>query len=71
MKNGGAAFPVCSKFPGELRDWFAGQAMAGIAAELNWFDHTGWDAAANCAYSIADAMIARREKEESNESMSG
>lgn len=47
-----------------LRDWFAGQALAGICSG---FDDLGnatwtWDAAAVSAYSMADAMLAEREK---------
>ncbi len=52
-------------FPGDLRDWFAGQAMVGILAR-------GWDAyqsgspeslAVDC-YTMADAMLAARNEEQ-------
>jgi hypothetical protein len=44
-----------------LRDWFAGQALAGIC------NHGGWgqmkEAAENC-YEFADAMLEAREEQE-------
>lgn len=59
-KDGGPAFPHTWRDDhGEgmsLRDWFAGQALAGINA------NTAADAAALC-YAIADAMLAARSKE--------
>jgi hypothetical protein len=70
-KSGGAAYPrTCDvSFNGEegmsLRDYFAGQALAGICAN----SYTPWspDAAdisdatlAKSAYDLADAMIAAR-----------
>ena len=43
-----------------LRDWFAGQALAGF---LGHPEDTGKsDIAAKYAYEIADAMLAQREK---------
>lgn len=71
-KDGGPAFPTAEVrdldgnvkwTPGwgmSLRDWFAGQALAGILA-----DHTTnptTDAAAGHAYRFADAMLAERAK---------
>jgi hypothetical protein len=45
-----------------LRDWFAGQMLAGWAADpdasLSWEDD---DVAARC-YEVADAMLAERDK---------
>ena len=45
-----------------LRDWFAGQALAGIAdtAKLKMSDD--YSACARFAYAFADAMLAEREK---------
>lgn len=73
--DGGPAFPLavqtgnphCEvfwRYGMSLRDWFAGQALAGICSG---FDDLGnatwtWDAAAVSAYSMADAMLAEREK---------
>ena len=47
-----------------LRDWFAGQALAGLTAsdsgDAIW---NGWAAAtAKAAYQMADAMLAERER---------
>lgn len=46
-----------------LRDWFAGQALAGMLANSadNWSDHSF---AAKWAYEAADAMLAERAKAE-------
>jgi len=40
-----------------LRDWFAGQALAGFAAEKCSADQT-----AHAAYLMADAMLAARKE---------
>jgi hypothetical protein len=42
-----------------LRDWFAGQALAGFASRPCYSD----DEAAAAAYRYADAMLAARKKE--------
>ena len=61
--DGGPAFPVVTAtirhYNGmSLRDWFAGQALAGwLAGETTPDDHS----AARYAYAVADAMIAARE----------
>lgn len=39
-----------------LRDWFAGQALAGITQDSDCF----WPGAAPLAYQYADAMLALR-----------
>jgi transcriptional regulator with XRE-family HTH domain len=46
-----------------LRDWFAGQALAGLCANRAVIDSTAgqeFEAAAWCAFEIADAMLAER-----------
>ena len=47
-----------------LRDWFAGQALAGFCANQNAFPTEQWhfDALADDAYRMADATLAAREK---------
>lgn len=70
---GGAAFPCeggsdsgLYPDPGmSLRDWFAGQAIAGHLASLNPTAEHDPDSAAAFArssYQIADAMLAERSK---------
>lgn len=70
--NGGPAFPQpwhpdMGWAPREspagmsLRDWFAGQALAGMLAKD---DNLTYEQAAQFAYCQADAMIAARELEE-------
>lgn len=64
--DGGAAFPHAGNslyfphFGMTLRDWFAGQALAGILATLP----TQYDIKDNAedAYAYADAMLAERGK---------
>lgn len=67
------AFPsVCMDDPGHpasvpgmtLRDWFAGQIIAGLAAApMGKFpDHTDQESIAQDAFLIADAMLAERAK---------
>jgi hypothetical protein len=45
-----------------LRDWFAGQALAGFASTIGNVIGPKWDIMAQDAYDAADAMIAEREK---------
>lgn len=62
MKNGGFAFPSVGFSSGmTLRDWLAGQALAGFcAAPHDLRNHTD-KAMAIGAYKAADAMLAARE----------
>lgn len=72
--DGGSAFPVHGGHPGDdprnqilgggmsLRDWFAGQALAGIMANpKSWLDDDKVLRAGDAAYRYADAMLAARE----------
>jgi len=65
-KDGGPAFPnEYDYIPGmTLRDWFAGQALAGL-----WTDDSAVAMSRSCSvvmaedcYQMADAMLAEREK---------
>ena len=70
-EDGGSAFPFApmgearagqysGSFGMTLRDWFAGQALAGfLAGKVN---ATGDDQLAKFCYMSADAMIAERKK---------
>jgi hypothetical protein len=65
--NGGPAFPWApdgpnyQKYSGmRLRDWFAGQALAGLMASN--FNKEGSKTLALLSYEQADAMIAVREQ---------
>lgn len=78
MNDGGPAFPhlhnTCQRlgesemFPGmSLRDWFAGQALAGAMADARGLwdleddgDPDTFNWAARRAYLFADAMLAAR-----------
>lgn len=80
INTGGPAFPVMYFEGMTLRDYFAGQALAGIypliEAEIDKLnsDRKDFDqrlsewyqCAAIRAYSYADAMIAARERKEGN-----
>ncbi len=68
IDDGGAAFPKVGRVNSDnqrveemqagmsLRDWFAGQALAGLTNDAEVF----WPRAATLAYEYADAMIATR-----------
>lgn len=63
--DGGPAFPVTTAnfalaYGMTLRDWFAGQALAGLMAYPGGSASTAERVAAT--YQIADAMIAERAK---------
>ena len=66
-KTGGPAFPPMHNLDTHhsgmtLRDWFAGQALAGMnAADRRWVN--GKAAMATAAYAQADAMLALRNTE--------
>jgi hypothetical protein len=67
--TGGSAFPVNespdgSTFPEcgmTLRDYFAAKAMQGLLTKETW-EQSGSDMFARDAYTLADAMIAERNK---------
>lgn len=73
-QDGGATFPcdfACStgsygQEGMKLRDYFAGQALAGLLANPNWVtdfkpsERLPWST--HAAYALADAMLAEREK---------
>lgn len=80
-KTGGPAFPTDKKiheithqeypsqFPGmNLRDWFAGQALAGLASRYLDLEGQTEEACirstASIAGKMADAMLAERDKED-------
>ena len=62
--DGGPAFPVpylCSVYGMTLRDWFAGQALAGMSSKSLTASN---EEIAQAAYWRADAMLAQRNKGE-------
>ena len=68
IKDGGAAFPpldntgyglMLRESGMTLRDYFAGQALAGICANPNW-QPTDVASVAQDAYAHADAMLSAR-----------
>ena len=69
-ETGGSAFPgtipqFSYQHPASgmtLRDWFAGQALAGIMESLANNNSMTWEDGARGCYMAADAMIAERNK---------
>ena len=68
--NGGPAFPIenTNDIPDDwkgmtLRDWFAGQALAGISQDIEGYRSLN-DVAID-AYNQADAMLAERDQNNS------
>ena len=53
-----AKLEVPSGFPGDLRDWFAGQALSAIVTGSKVND----EKTARFAYDLADAMIAEKRR---------
>lgn len=65
--DGGAAFPAHDSFGDptngmSLRDWFAGQALAGIVCDPKIATATNARLIPELAYALADAMLAERAK---------
>jgi hypothetical protein len=63
INDGGPAYPMHPnswEYGMTLRDWFAGQALAGMGLEYtsDKFCHAS---VAECAYRYADAMLKARE----------
>lgn len=64
MSSGPAFPPTWKDMPGmSLRDWFAGQALAGLLASIEHESFIGaTDVLARSCYAQADAMLAERDK---------
>jgi hypothetical protein len=64
MKDGGSVFPNSNSCGNEngltLRDWFAGQALAGYVVRFPETGETLPERAAEYCYEMADAMLANR-----------
>lgn len=68
--DGGTAFPVSIPGCGDngqqgmsLRDWFAGQALAGLCTALISHTRDEREGIVERAYAMADAMLSEREVE--------
>jgi hypothetical protein len=81
IEDGGPAFPVETYGNGRgkqtspdagwetglsIRDWFAGQALGGLAANPT-LDRQKWHDYARGSYAMADAMLAERNKEKTGD----
>jgi len=70
INNGGPAFPMgyhpegnnADHFGMTLRDYFAAAALQPLVTSAIELDHVKWDATAQHAYLIADAMLKAREE---------
>ncbi len=72
IKDGGKAYPCLNERGMTLRDYFAGQALAGLAAQGGIMDTLetvakehgieAEDIVAVAAYELADAMLKERER---------
>ena len=68
MNDGGPAFPVSWNVPNApepgmtLRDYFAAAAMQGYCSSEKWRVDANAERTARAAYTMADAMIAEKEK---------
>lgn len=70
--DGGPAFPQDERYENDelfrqhqgmsLRDWFAGQASAGLMARRDWAMCARIETYAAEVYRLADAMLAERSK---------
>ena len=65
MRDGGTAFPFEFHKGMSLRDWFAGQALAGLGAAKLYADDPYLLAMA--AYEVADDMLAERVRPKEND----
>lgn len=75
--DGGSAFPLAASAQGvpggvaytmqqsgmSLRDWFAGQALAGLVSKYNINKPEDFQIVAETSLRFADAMLAERAKE--------
>lgn len=66
LDDGGQAFPRPHYAGMSLRDWFAGQALAGMSNyPIGMIDYAeAVDSVVEVSYRIADAMLAARNKEQ-------
>ncbi len=64
--NGGPAFPNEGE-PGSwgmtLRDWFAGQSLAGLRANPEAWKEMTWEDMRRTSWEDADAMLAERDRD--------
>jgi hypothetical protein len=72
INDGGPAFPHTTQWDGitpainyhgiSMRDYFAAAALQPLVTSAIELDHVKWDATAQHAYLIADAMLKAREE---------
>lgn len=68
IDDGGSAFPLqadsyAPEFGMSLRDYFAGQALAGLMSIYEYTEHCGESTIADLAYAQADAMLEVRRQQ--------